>query len=101
MEDVPEFIRAASPGISGTLEERGDKYGKYFDQAEISQGLQEAMQDTKNWTLLPADMRDALQMISVKISRILNGDYFHADSWHDIQGYAKLVEDRINQETEK
>src|SRR5690606_10084595 len=30
-----------------------------------------------------------------KIARILIGDPNYADNWHDIQGYAKLVEERL------
>ena len=35
-------------------------------------------------------------MILHKIGRILNGDPNYADSWHDIAGYAKLVEDELS-----
>jgi hypothetical protein len=34
-------------------------------------------------------------MILMKLARALNGDPNDTDNWHDIQGYAKLVEDRI------
>ena len=40
-------------------------------------------------------------MIAVKISRILTGDPSHADNWHDIAGYATLVERRLNNEALK
>ena len=40
-------------------------------------------------------------MIFHKIGRIVNGDPNYADSWHDIAGYAKLVEDRLNKENLK
>jgi hypothetical protein len=29
------------------------------------------------------------------MGRILAGNPSHADHWHDIQGYAKLIEDRL------
>ena len=35
-------------------------------------------------------------MILSKISRLVTGDPAHKDSWHDIQGYAKLAEDRLD-----
>jgi hypothetical protein len=38
---------------------------------------------------------EALDMIAVKISRILTGDPNYSDNWHDIQGFAKLVENRL------
>ena len=37
-------------------------------------------------------------MIQHKIARILNGDLRYADSWHDIAGYATLVDKRLNGE---
>ena len=40
-------------------------------------------------------------MIVHKIARILAGDPNHADHWHDIAGYAILVEERIGQDIEE
>jgi len=34
-------------------------------------------------------------MIAHKIARIINGDPNHLDSWHDIAGYATLVEQEL------
>ena len=34
-------------------------------------------------------------MILHKIGRIINGDADYADSWHDIAGYASLVDKRL------
>jgi hypothetical protein len=48
------------------------------------------------WGSLRADQREALEMIATKIGRILNGNRDHIDSWHDIAGYAKLIEHRLN-----
>lgn len=36
-----------------------------------------------------------MTVIADKIARILSGDPNYADSWHDIGGYAKLVENYI------
>ena len=44
-----------------------------------------------------ADQRHALDMIAVKIARILHGDPDCDDHWRDIAGYATLVADRIDQ----
>lgn len=32
------------------------------------------------------------EMIAHKIARILNGDPNYADNWHDIAGYATLID---------
>ena len=78
--------------IQKTLAERGATYGSFEDVATMSQNLQAIMHDSRNWYSMPDEMREALQTISSKIARILNGDPNHVDSWHDIAGYATLVE---------
>lgn len=82
--------------VNNTLEERGSRYGKFADHAVIAQGIQDAMRKAPKWDQLDADMKQALSVIADKIARILNGDPFYGDNWHDVQGYAKLIEDRIN-----
>ena len=54
------------------------------------------MQDSPNWEKLDDDQREALEMTAHKIGRILNGDPNYADSWHDIIGYTRLVEARLD-----
>lgn len=78
--------------ISNTLTERGNRYGEFPRHALISQSLKYIMRDTPNWNQLPPMHREALEMIAHKIGRILNGDPDYPDSWHDIAGYATLVE---------
>ena len=82
--------------VTETLTERGNRYGKFKDHAELSQQLKEVMRDSVGWARLEPDMREALEMIQHKVARILNGDPTYADSWHDISGYAKLVDDGLN-----
>lgn len=45
--------------------------------------------------VLAADQAEALEVIASKISRMLTGDPQYRDNWHDIVGYAKLVDDRM------
>lgn len=81
--------------IEETLSERGKRYGGFAEQARITQAIKQAMVDSPNWAILPADMRETLEMIAHKTGRILNGDPMFHDSWHDIVGYTKLVADRL------
>lgn len=81
--------------VSDTLAERGGRYGAFKDHAAIAQGLIEVLHKAPNWSKLDPDMRQALSVIMDKTARILNGDPYYEDNWHDIQGYAKLVETRI------
>ena len=82
--------------VQDTLKERGDRYGDFTDHAIITDGLLEVMHKTTGWKKLPPFMKQALRTIADKIARILNGDPHYTDNWHDIQGYAKLAEDRCD-----
>ena len=79
------------------LTERGKRYGNYLKQTTISQDLKYIITKSNGSfdDMLP-DQRDCLEMIAVKISRILNGDPNYADNWRDIAGYASLVADRLD-----
>lgn len=81
--------------VQETLAERGNRYGDFSDHAVIAQNLQDAMRNTSGWHNLDATKKQALTVITDKIARILNGDPEYADNWHDIQGYARLVEERL------
>jgi hypothetical protein len=81
--------------IDKTLTERGTRYGEFPEHARITQNLKAAMVDSPNWSKLEPDQKEALEMIVHKVGRILNGDPNYHDSWHDINGYCKLVADRL------
>lgn len=81
--------------VNKTLEERGARYGSFEDHAVISQGLLDAIRKLPAWEKLEPDMRQAISTIFDKIARIMNGDPYYTDNWHDIQGYARLVEARL------
>lgn len=81
--------------IESTLAERGARYGNFADHAEIAQALQDTLRATAGWVRLAADQRQALTVIADKIARMLNGDPDYVDNWHDIIGYARLVEQRL------
>ncbi len=85
-------------GINNVLCERGVRYGKFVDQAGLSQSLKLMVRAhmTEQGTRFDDDQQEAMDMILHKISRIANGDPNYADSWIDIAGYAKLVADRLN-----
>lgn len=82
--------------IENTLKERGNRYGDFKEHARITQSIKAAMNDSPNWSKLSTDKREALEMLAHKIGRILNGDPEYKDSWHDIIGYAKLVEETLS-----
>lgn len=81
--------------IAATLNERGLRYGLFETQAGIAQELKMVMRVAPKWKVLADDQKEALEQITSKISRILNGDPDYHDNWHDIAGYAALVADRL------
>lgn len=79
------------------FDEREKRYGNYSEQAMIAQTLITFLLANlaRKRKKLDSDQLDALQMIAVKIARIINGDPDYPDSWRDIAGYATLVADRL------
>lgn len=76
------------------LADRGKTYGEFDHNARLSQELKDIGKSHCK-VILPAIHAEALDMIFLKISRILTGDPNHVDSWDDIAGYAKLVADHV------
>ncbi len=89
---------SAAPSVDNTLAERGSRYGSFAGHAAVTMSLKNVigMELAKRTKLLPTYQQEALDMICHKIGRIVNGDNNYADSWHDIAGYAKLVDDILN-----
>lgn len=87
--------KAVVPDLAITLMQRGRTYGDFVKQAQITRALKNVMYLQPNWMELDDDMREALEMIQVKVARILNGDAKYFDNWHDIEGYARLVGQRL------
>lgn len=81
--------------IRKTLKERGKRYGSFPGNAAIAQRLKLAMRVSPMWDSLADDQKEALEMVQVKISRILNGNPDYHDNWHDIIGFTQLVADRL------
>jgi hypothetical protein len=81
--------------IEATLEERGSRYGAFTEHARITQNIKRAMVDSPNWNTLKDDQKECLEMVAHKVGRILNGDPDYHDSWHDVNGYVKLVADLL------
>ena len=82
--------------INETLNERGERYGNYSDVAGTTQQLMAIVECGANYEHLNAEQKTSLFMICNKIARIVNGDPNYIDNWHDIAGYATLVEQELS-----
>ena len=77
--------------VNDTLSTREGQYGQYKNVSQISQDIKKIMRQSPNYYVMPDYARESLDMIANKMARILNGNYYLNDSWHDIGGYAALV----------
>lgn len=83
--------------VSETLCSRENVYGSFRECSKRAGAIKAAMREGTNWEELPDPIRESLEMIATKIARILTGECHHKDSWHDIAGYATLVEQYISE----
>lgn len=84
--------------VKETLNQREGTHGNFTTNARVSQVIKQTYRQTDAWPYLPVEMKESLDMIACKISRILSGNPYHMDSWHDIGGYAALVERKYNKD---
>ena len=96
-DQYAEIEQVRQHSIEATLAERQAQYGCFEDVARTTGKIMEALAEVRVGGLdeLPYPHRMALYMIASKMARIVNGDFNHKDSWHDIGGYSKLIEDLL------
>ena len=88
--------------IEEILAERGQHYGDFEDNAMVAQTIKQALREAQGWEFLSYKQAEALEMIAHKMARIVNGDSTYVDSWTDIIGYARLVEQgMLNEQVEE
>ncbi len=82
------MAKRAMTSVESTLAEREQTHGSFDRYAEVVQELKDATKRPG----LHVVQREALDMICSKVARIVVGNADEADHWHDIAGYAMLVE---------
>jgi hypothetical protein len=76
-----------------TLQERESTHGNFKNNAAISQFLKAYFRKTQDGyadAIANAAQWEALDMICLKLSRVLSGQADFKDHWRDIAGYAHL-----------
>lgn len=81
--------------IQDTLKLRNLTHGDFAINAHIAQGLKAFIVNQPGYSSLSEIQREALDLISTKMSRILSGGFNNPDNWHDIAGYATLAEQEV------
>ena len=78
--------------INDTLAQRHHTHGSFLDNATYSQALKRIFHNNAGWHDLNEVQQEALDYFCCKIARILSTSGRNIDDWHDIAGYAILVE---------
>lgn len=81
--------------IEETLKTRGNVHGDFVESAVFKDAVGKLIRLTPNYDRMGHACRQAMFMIVEKMGRILYGNPTFADHWHDISGYAKLIDDAI------
>lgn len=79
------------------LREREKTHGEFEGVANISQNLKLVLRELSGFDAMPWTHSEALDMICVKMARIICGDHNEIDHWTDIIGYAQLVLNHIKE----
>ena len=82
--------------VDKILKDREATHGSYHNKAELIQMIKAIMRESDEWWELDYDMQESLDMIVTKIGRIIYGNASEPDHWNDIEGYAKLISNRLN-----
>ena len=77
-----------------TLNQRQEQYGSFEDVAMFTEQMVDVMRKGY-YEKLAYNQKMALYMICSKMARIVNGNPNHKDSWHDIAGYATLIDNEL------
>ncbi len=85
--------------LNHDLRDRGESYGKFGQQSCLAQDLKavmlERLENNPAFQKLNEEqrntIREGLEMILLKVSRLANGDPTHWDSYKDIAGYAIIT----------
>jgi hypothetical protein len=86
--------RASEPHELAMLNERHVTHGNFEDNAIISQSIKRLFRAGPGWNNCSDVEREAMDMIALKLSRVLSGRSMSKQHWEDIVGYAKLVEEK-------
>jgi len=84
--------------IDQTLAGRKKTHGSFKEHAGVAQALKDSLRGHAGWCELTWEQREAVDMICHKLARIIAGNPNEPDHWHDIIGYARLVEKAISHE---
>lgn len=101
MVDVTQ-IEDNDISVKETLDSRGKSYGNYGTQIMLRNNIMEliikAYKSHNEYSAMPDKHKEYLWDIVNKLTRVAVTPN-HVDTWHDIAGYALLIESDVRQDT--
>lgn len=76
--------------IAELIATRRGTHGDWQVQSAIEQAVKDRLRAGPCWPMMLPAQRAAVEMIAVKLSRIVSGNPNEPDHWDDIAGYARL-----------
>jgi hypothetical protein len=91
---APPAYDPPQDSLPGLLDRRAETHGDYALTAKVC----EEIKDSAFWgpAGLTHEQRNAIANIAQRIARIVCGDPNHPDHWLDIEGYARLIRERLS-----
>lgn len=89
-------MTADTTEVSAVLSQRGSRYGRFIYVSAVYAKIREAMYFNGTDRYSPSQLH-AIDAIAMKMARIATGDPNYLDNWVDIQGYAKLEQDILEE----
>lgn len=81
--------------INDTLNQRQAVYGDFGRVSQAVQAFKSVARSSPSWPMMTATQREGTEGILLKLVRALYGDPMHMDNWHDIAGFATLIEEEF------
>lgn len=79
--------------VRKTIAKRASVYGSFEDNANVAQRIKDAIRLDPHWQKLPPTVKEGLDLIALKMARMVTGDWTYPDNPRDIAGYALRLEE--------
>lgn len=73
------------------LDERAKTHGDYLLTSKVAQKIKAMIRNSPAYPDMSERQCESLDMIAVKLARIMCGNPHEPDHWHDVAGYALLA----------
>lgn len=77
--------------VAALTDTRQSTHGDFRTNARISQHLKAAVRGYEGWDHLDDVEKESIDMICLKLSRIVSGKSLERKHWEDVEGYAHLA----------